>query len=464
MFARFITKTSPTVSEMGGSGLSCRDGIGHDAPGGSAAGAVRPAAETRMTSRSLWWLLLKLHKAWVRIVAFAGLALLTAVMAQLLGPLLPEGLHATVGADAVEDILSIVSSSMLVVTTFSLSVAVSAFAAAASSATPRATALLQEDPTTQNVLATFIGAFLFGLLGLIGLKAQLYDDAGGIIPYFATLVVVVLVVAALIRWIDHLMSFGRMADTLSRIERAATRSLKAQLENPWLGGRPRQGAVPTSGVRIGAHTTGYVQRIDTDALQDAAAAAGGQLHLLCLPGDFVIEGAPVLILDGGALPDEDREAACKAVSIGDTRTFSHDPRFGVIVLSEIASRALSPAVNDPGTAIDVLGRLVRVLSLWRTPMAPDPTLPDVVVPTLSGAEMIEDAFRPIARDGASMVEVQIRLQKSLQALQQVAPAAFSEASNRMSAYALDAAEAAGMLPADLAAVRSVLPFAGTDGP
>lgn len=211
-----------------------------------------------MTSRPLWWLMLKLRKAWVRIVAFAALALLTAVMAQLLGPLLPRGPHTNVGADAVEDILSIITSSMLVVTTFSLSVAVSAFAAAASSATPRATALLQEDPTTQNVLATFIGAFLFGLLGLIGLKAQLYDDAGRVILYVATLVVVVLVVAALIRWIDHLMSFGRMADTLSRIERAATRSLKARLENPWLGGRPRQGEIPASGVRIGAHKTGYV--------------------------------------------------------------------------------------------------------------------------------------------------------------------------------------------------------------
>lgn len=178
----------------------------------------------------------------------------------------------------------------------------------------------------------------------------------------------------------------------------------------------------------------------------------------------MIEGAPVLMLDGGTLSEQDRKAACSAVSIGDARTFPDDPRFGVIVLSEIASRALSPAVNDPGTAIDVLGRLVRVLSFWRTPVEPAPTFPDVVVPALSGAEMIEDAFRPIARDGARMVEVQIRLQKALQALRQVAPAAFSEASERMSAYALDAAEAAGMSPADLAAVRSVMPVEGTDGP
>lgn len=83
-------------------------------------------------------------------------------------------------------------------------------------ATPRATALLQEDPTTQNVLATFLGAFLFGLLGLIGAKAELYDGSGQVVLYVMTVGVVALVIVALIRWIDHLMNFGRMADPRGR--------------------------------------------------------------------------------------------------------------------------------------------------------------------------------------------------------------------------------------------------------
>ena len=124
-------------------------------------------------SRYLFHLLRTLRKVWVRIVAFAVLAILTAALAQVIGPLLPRNIARQLGVDAVEDILSILTSSTLAVTTSSLSVAVSAFAAAASSATPRATSLLQEDPTTQNVLATYLGAFLFGLIGQIRLQKDL---------------------------------------------------------------------------------------------------------------------------------------------------------------------------------------------------------------------------------------------------------------------------------------------------
>ena len=88
---------------------------------------------------------------------------------------------------------------MLAVTTFSLSIAVQAFSAASGSATPRATVLLQEGRTTQNVLATFLGALLFGLVGLISLRADLHEASGKVVVFLFTIVVLVLV--ALIGWI-----------------------------------------------------------------------------------------------------------------------------------------------------------------------------------------------------------------------------------------------------------------------
>jgi hypothetical protein len=51
------------------------------------------------------------------------------------------------------------------------------------------------------------------------------------------------------------------------------------------------------------------------------------------------------------------------IIVGDVRSFDQDPRFGAVVLTEIASRALSPGMNDPGTAIDVIGRAVRLLAI-----------------------------------------------------------------------------------------------------
>lgn len=88
--------------------------------------------------------------------------------------------------------------------------------------------------------------------------------------------------------------------------------------------------------------------------------------------------------------------------------------------SEIARRALSPAVNDPGTAIDVVGTLLRLFVLWNEPAsaADDDALKfdRVEVPEIAVRDMFDDAFTAIARDGAGMVEVAIRLQKALHSL------------------------------------------------
>jgi uncharacterized membrane protein len=86
------------------------------------------------------------------------------------------------------------------------------------------------------------------------------------------------------------------------------------------------------------------------------------------------------------------------------RYFDEDPRFGLITLSEIASRALSPAVNDPGTAIQIISSYVRLFSLWAEPLDSKKTekkpYDRVAVPELTIEDLFEDAFRPLARDGA----------------------------------------------------------------
>ena len=95
---------------------------------------------------------------------------------------------------------------------------------------------------------------------------------------------------------------------------------------------------------------------------------------------------------------------------GGERTFEADPRFGLVVLSEIASRALSPAVNDPGTAIDVITTSIRPLCRWSTEAAharPEVRHPRLHVEAISVAHLLEDAFRWVAGDGAKLAEVQL---------------------------------------------------------
>ncbi len=412
-----------------------------------------------MISRYAWYLREALKKVWLRVIGYAILAFLAAVLARVLSPYLPEALAFQTGSEAVSQLLGILTSSMLAVTTFSLSIAVSAFTAAAGTATPRATVLLQQDRTTQNVLATFLGAFLFGLIGLVALHARFYSSSGKVVVFLFTIVVIALVVLALIRWIGHLMKFGRMGDTLDRVERAASGALLGRLENPFLGGRRLRDEIPARRTVIAAKATGYIQHVDMRALQDCAESFKTELFLHRLPGSFVAPETPLLSAASPALDDDQIALLRKAFSTGTQRTFEDDPRFGLIVLTEIASRALSPGVNDPGTAIDILGRHVRILSQWHERADAEVRFDRIFVPPLDVQDAIEDAFRPIARDGAALAEVQIRLQKALTALRNSLPDIFGPACVAISREALERAKAVPLLPAEMARLRDAAPVA-----
>lgn len=410
-----------------------------------------------MTSKILWLVRTYGRKVWVRVVAYAVLAVATVGVAGLLSDLLPEAWAARIGADAVDQVLTIMSSSMLAVTTFSLSVAVSALTAAAQSATPRATTLLLQDPTTQNVLATFLGAFIFSLLGLVALKAGYYTRAGEFVLFVATAFVIVLVVLAFLRWISHLMNFGRMSDTLDRVEEAARDALSRRRAAPCLGGELQTAPPPENRPRVVCHSVGYVQHIDMQVLAEAAGTSGTRVWVVAVPGTFVHDNAVLAVVDAMTLEEEIATRIRDAFTIGRERNFEQDPRFGVVVLAEIASRALSPAVNDPGTAIDVVGRLVRVLSPWRAEKVEDPAFCGVIVPAIRTGELLEDAFRPIARDAAGAYEVHLHVQKGLRALCDAAPGTFRDPAGDLSRYALERSEDAPLAPQETRRLREMAP-------
>ena len=126
------------------------------------------------------------------------------------------------------------------------------------------------------------------------------------------------------------------------------------------------------------------------------------------------------------------------------------------VLSEIASRALSPGINDPGTAIDVIGRAVRVLSVWAEPG--DATSVEVDYPRLhvlpiEPDDLFEDIFSGIARDGASMVEIGLRLQKAFRTLARLGDKRYAASAKHHSKLALERAEAALVLDEDKQRLR-----------
>lgn len=390
-----------------------------------------------MSSRVRWFIARVSQKIWVVAALYTVLGIGTAFVAPLIGSRLPAGLGDKLGSGAVEAVLSVLASSMLSVVTFSLGIMVSALAAASGSVTPRATHLLRSDRTTQRVLSTFLGSFLFSLIGIIALNAGFYSDNDRLVLFVATILVVVIIVIAILRWIAHLTVFGLMNDSIRKVEEATRTALDHRLTTPFLGGH--QGSGPPPGARVVGHPDiGYLVHVDIPALQAMADKAGVDIHLAALPGSFMHPGLPALWIAPGAGSDDPPTDAdlCKALTVDDSRTYDQDPRFGLTVLTEIAERALSPAVNDPGTAIDILGRSVRLLAACAEPREVTLDHPRIWVPALSVEDMMDDLFPPIARDGAGVFAVQMRLQKSLLALVQIAPEQFAVPARRHSAEAM----------------------------
>jgi uncharacterized membrane protein len=416
-----------------------------------------------MVSKWKWLFSLLTRRLWFRASVISLLAIFAALVSLLISPFIPTGLADTLGANSVDRILEIIASSMLAVTTFSLSTMVAAYSAATSNVTPRATKLLIEDKTTQNVLAAFVGSFLYSLVAIITLSMGAYGERGRVVLFFMTLAVVMLIVITLLRWIDYLLRLGRVGETTDVVEEATAKAMRARRSTPYLGGRrlePGRDIVDDGAHPVYSDRIGYIQHVDTAAISRAAKAVGGRVYLASLPGTFIDPGRPIAWCSGFDTAT-DFDAILDAVTIADERSFDQDPRFGLCVLAEIASRALSPGINDPGTAIDVIGRAVRVLAIWAGEDDEiEPLFPEVWVPDLDIAELFDDIFVPIARDGAGVVEVQVRLHKALAALARTGDLRFVENAHRQSEQALERAALAMNFPNDIGRARAAAAMVG----
>jgi uncharacterized membrane protein len=368
--------------------------------------------------------------------------------------------------DSIETLLSIISASMLVIAVFAVASMVSAYASASSTATPRSFSLVISDDVSQNALSTFIGAFIFSIVALIALKNGYYDKASRFVLFALTLMILAMVIITFVRWVDRIARLGRLGGTIDKVEAATAAALQRRRCAPTLLGVPA-GQRHNGGQAIYGGTIGYVQRVDVTALQTFAEKSRVRITVAALPGTFSAPGRALAYVaaDSGDLSYIDTSQIGKAFLIGGDRQFDEDPRFGLVVLSEIASRALSPAVNDPGTAIAIIGTFVRLFALWSEPIEEGDTRTSecdrVEVPKISLWDMFDDAFTAIARDGAGTIEVAGRLQKAFESLASIGDGAMRDAARHHARLALARAENMLSLPEDLEVVRKLAKFANS---
>lgn len=378
------------------------------------------------------------RRMWFRASLMVLLATALALAGLVTGSWVPDSIRLKVETNQLTDLLETLASSMLLVTTFSLSTVVTAYATATSNATPRATDLLVEDGGVQRTLAGFIGAFVFGVVALLALTTGAYDAGGRLVLLALTALVMLGVVVLLLRWIDNVSRLGQVSETIARAERATHKAMREMATAPHLGARPYD-TPPDTAASLPCQRVGHVTFIDAEKLQSLCEEHDLRVWAEVITGEFVAPGQRLAQLSRTV--DEDLAMDISAAfSIEPQRNFDQDPCFGLIVLTEMAQRALSSAVNDPGTAIDVIGAVTRLLCGWagarRTAPKPSCKHDRLFIRACDERDFFDNVYGTMSRDCASMIEVMSRMQVSLARLGQLGYAPFREPARHQAQRAL----------------------------
>jgi uncharacterized membrane protein len=282
---------------------------------------------------------------------------------------------------------------------------------------PRLLRTLFHDTGTKVVLGTLIGTFIYALVVLRSIHG---DGANALVPVHAVTAGVAFGVAsigALIYFIHHIAVSIQASAIVERV----SRDLHGQIAQlfPYSAGeappdppidardRLRVDRLAEQGASIRSPVEGYVRLIDLEALVEASAGADALVQVIARPGAFVHRGGPLAI---AMPPDAAGGGASKRLAaafvVGRDQTEAQDPLFAIDQLTEVAVRALSPGINDPFTAMNVIDRLGAALAdlADRAPASPFRFAPDgrlrVVARPITFDDAIRHAFGPIARYGA----------------------------------------------------------------
>lgn len=367
------------------------------------------------------------RKLVTRVILIAALALLAQVAAVTIGHYIPDWFNEAVGTKSLDTILRTLATTMLAVTTFSLSVMTSAYQSAAASISHRTRIVLRADTTVHSVLATFVGAFLFALIGIILRATPWMGERESAVLFVFTIIVVGLVVISIIQWINHLELFGALDSTLEALQDEAGPCITNYASAPALGARPLDPETArrhAAGAALTAPRDGYVQYIFLHDLQARAEAADLEISLAVGPGDYVTEGAPLMFLpgpEGEALlrDSEEVEKLRDAITLENTRSLEQDPRFCLTAIAEVAVRALSPGINDPHTAVDAayrLGALLRRADPAERPAHDAPAFARLWLAPVEIETLYQLSLDLVRRDAGSALEVHAVLAEVLEML------------------------------------------------
>jgi uncharacterized membrane protein len=291
----------------------------------------------------------------------------------------PEDMLWLYGGDAsgASAMLTAIASSAITVAGVIFSANFVALQLASSLYTPRVIHTLVRRRWLQIVLGTFLASFIYSLIVLRAVRGG-SDESDEFVPVLSVSVALLLALASVGVIIFYIHRAAHMINPNSVIRSAAAESFLILRQLPPVGSTPAGAAMPESppsaepAAQVTAPRNGYIQQIDGDALYALASRGLATIRLERLVGEFVMRGELIASVQPSTSCDAEAEAVIqRAFMIGSERTPEQDVEFGIRRVADIALKALSPAINDPTTAmtcVDVLSSLL--VEVAERPVAP----------------------------------------------------------------------------------------------
>lgn len=365
---------------------------------------------------------------WLIPVAYMLVSIVVAgTLPRLEHALLP---HVDLGISAASALaaLSAIASGMMALTGIVFSVAFVLLQFSAVTYSPRFATRFARDPLLFHALGIFFATFSYALTA----TAWVDRDGTGRVPIVSWALCVALLVASLLVFalLVRRLADLQIGNTLRYIGDQGRQVIAETFDHAHTGqpAAPVRAAdapdgPPTQVLRFEGSPR-YVERLDLAALLALARAGGVRIVMDCAVGDMVTGGSVLLRVHGAAAPIPEA-ALLRGIVLGLERTFEQDPKYPLRLLVDIAIKALSPAINDPTTAVqaldqidDLLRRLARQkLDIGRVRDA-DGVL-RVVFPTPSWEDYLALAFDEIRMFGITSVQVLRRLRAALTELEEL---------------------------------------------
>jgi uncharacterized membrane protein len=299
--------------------------------------------------------------AWLIPVIYAVTALLFGFTVPRLSHLFLPGLVSTISVNSAIGIYSAIASGMLALTgiVFSLTFVMVQFSATAYS--PRLVLWIARDPVISHAIGVFTATFLYALSAL----AWVDRGGSGRVPLASVVVVAALLIVSILMFISliqrvSMLQITRMLVFTGDQGRKVIERLYPPIEALATPGSAETFKAPCVQSLFHHGHPRIVQAVDFPGLVEIASQAECTIELVASVGDALLDSTPILLIFGGTglIPEASLR---KAVELGGERTFEQDPKYAIRLLVDIAIKALSPAINDPTTAVQALDQIEDLL-------------------------------------------------------------------------------------------------------